>query len=330
MLKSVNGAPRNPNEQMHERIGRMFIMEDPEISEYLGDEKRDVAAILGMSGKTDVRYALISDIVSSNMDADKLDYFARDSYNLGVKYGVVDTERILHVLRKDKTGMRVGIHPKGVPVMDSYRLARYMIGKQIYTHRVRLTADQMFLRAVRAAFDEGVLEKRDFDVDSGGFLEFYKGLNDSSFVHKIMWHENSSLSREILSNIGRRRLLKTCYQGSTVETGSGGSQVLDTNKILLNAARQIRGRLGLREHELIAHESDLQLRLFHRRDFQVIDDRGDACPLSSGATCPSRTPRRAPWRRPSCARSPWPRPPGGICAARSSRPWTRQGRGCPP
>lgn len=269
--------PHKHGEQMHEAIGKIIIRDDPDISKCLGDERHVIISILDKSDDIDGRYALIADIVSGNLDADKLDYFARDSYNLGVKYGVVDTERILHVLRKDKSGTRVGIHPKGVPVMESYRIARYMIGRQIYSHRVRVVADQMFIRATRAAFDEGALDRRNFDTESGKFLEFYKSLDDASFVHKIMWHKDSDLSKKILRCINERRLLKACYEGYTVNASSehGEPLPLDTSQILRSAAEEIRSKLGLREHELFAHESDLELRLFSRRDFLVIDDQGN-------------------------------------------------------
>lgn len=269
--------PHKDGEHIHEVIGKKIIMDDHDIIECLKDERHVIVSILDKSDDMDERYTLIADIVSGNLDADKLDYFARDSYNLGVKYGVVDTERILHVLRKDKNGTRVGIHPKGVPVMESYRMARYLIGRQIYTHRARVAADQMFIRAAHAAFDEGVLDRDDFDSGSNGFVEFYNSLDDASFVHKIMWHDDSELSSEIFDCINKRRLLKACYEGYTVNASSerGETIPLDTKEILLNAASEIRGKLELDEHELFAHESDLQLRLFNRRDFLVIDDQGN-------------------------------------------------------
>lgn len=267
----------NPGKShIHEFVGRKMIREDGEISDCLGDTRHTIASILEGPSKLNKRHSLISSMVSGNLDADKLDYFARDSHSLGVKYGVVDTERILHVLRHDEQKMHLGVHPKGIPALDSYRLARYMIGKQVYTHRVRLAADQMFYCAVDAAFDEKVLDKHDFDVESGSFLEFYKSLDDSAFVHKIMWHENSSLSREILGNIRKRKLLKTCYQGSVVNTATDykGRQVLNPTEVLGSAAAEIRERLDLRDHEVVMHESDLEIRLFKNDAFLVFDDRG--------------------------------------------------------
>jgi len=280
----------NPGKaHIHEYVGRKMIENDGEISDCLGDARRKVAAILEGSDSLNRQYSLVSSIVSGNLDADKLDYFARDSHNLGVKYGIVDTERILHVLRHDEHKMHLGVHPKGIPVLDSYRLARYMIGKQVYTHRVRLAADQMFYCAVDAAFDEGVLDRRDFDVESRSFLEFYKGLDDSAFVHKIMWNKKSRLSRNILSDIRRRRLLKTCYEESVVNTAADPRerQVLDTAAVLRNATAEIRNRLGLRGHEAVMLESDLEIRLFKNDDFLVFDDRGK--PHEIGAHSPLQT-----------------------------------------
>ena len=272
ILEELN--PGKPH--IHEFVGRKMIVDDGEISDCLKDTRHTVAAILKGPDELNRQYSLISSIVSGNLDADKLDYFARDSHSLGVKYGVVDTERILHVLRHDEQKMHLGVHPKGIPVLDSYRLARYMIGKQVYTHRVRLAADKMFYCAVDSAFDEDVLDKKDFDVDSDGFLEFYRDLDDYSFVHKIMWDEKSVLSREILDNIRRRKLLKACYHGSVVNTSvdSKARQVLDTPVVLGNAAAEIRKRLGLRDHEVVMHESDLEIRLFKNDAFLVFDDQG--------------------------------------------------------
>lgn len=273
VMESVNPGKAH----IHEHIGRMIIRDDPEIADCLGDARNDIVAILEGKYKIGRQRPLVSSIVSSNLDADKLDYFARDSYNLGVKYGVVDTERILHVLRHGEDRTLLGVHPKGVPVLDSYRLARYMIGKQIYTHHVRLAADQMFLCAVDAAFNEGVLDKRDFDVDSDSFLEIYKSLDDASFVHKIMSDKRSRESSEILDAIRRRKLLKTCYHGSAVNTATDfrDRQILDTPAVLRSAAADIRDSIGLRDHELVVHESDLPIRLFRNDDFLVCDDQGN-------------------------------------------------------
>ena len=269
----------------HERIGRMIIENDDEIKELLGDTRHTVSKILGGS-KEDDEHSIISDIVSSNLDADKLDYFARDSYNLGVKYGVIDTERILHVLRTDSHGRHVGIHPKGIPVIHSYRLARYMIATQVYTHPVRLAADQMLFHAACAAFNEGALDKGKFEIrPTSSFLDFYKSLDDASFLHTITHSDKSDVSREILDNIRKRKLLKTCYQGAaaSITENAKDRQILDPDTVLRSAATEIRKSLELHSHELIMHESDLQIKLFERADIKIFDEQGvqhDEEPLS--------------------------------------------------
>lgn len=274
-------------------VGGRIVREDGGIVDRLGGARHAVAAALGGPGG---RRPLVSSIVSGSLGACKLDCLARDSRALGVECGF-DAECMLHALRHDEQKTRLGVSPEGVPALVGYRLARRMFGREFYSHRVRLAADRMFCRAVEAALEEGALERGDFDVESGPFLEFYMGLDDASIVHRIMWHKDSSLSREILRDIRGRRLLKACYHGHAagVAAGPGGRQAPSPIGALEGAAAEIRGRLGLRDHEVVAHESDLEARLYGNDAFLVLDDRGrplgDACgdrsPLHESVPAPS-------------------------------------------
>ncbi len=277
----------NPDmSQIHEEIGMELIKNDGEINDHLGKTKHEIAHILEGTGRPNRKYPLLSSIVSGNLDADKLDYFARDSYHLGVKYGVVDTDRILHVLRKDRTGKHIGVHLKGNHVLNSYRMARYLIATQIYSHHTRLAADQMFIAASKIAFDdEHVLDRDDFTFGSKSFLQCHTNLDDSSFVHMIMSHDNANVSKLILANIQQRRLLKPCLTlpSKTLKDGTVKDQILDTKTILDDASTQIRKSLHLAPHELIVYKSDIPIKLFNKSDIMILDDEGkepDTAPIS--------------------------------------------------
>jgi len=72
-LNSVDGS-------VHEHITRKMVLEDPDIREILGKDRAIIAELLNENKRLvrkDLR--LMSDIVSSNLDADKLDYLSRDS-----------------------------------------------------------------------------------------------------------------------------------------------------------------------------------------------------------------------------------------------------------
>ena len=66
--------------------------------------------------------SLNSDIVSSGLDADKIDYLRRDSYHIGVAYGQFDLERVINTLRKTPNETRICIDAKGKDSIENYRL----------------------------------------------------------------------------------------------------------------------------------------------------------------------------------------------------------------
>ncbi|MBN2491523.1 MAG: HD domain-containing protein [Planctomycetes bacterium] len=82
---------------------------------------------------------LAQDIVSSQLDADRLDYLLRDSLMTGVAYGKIDLAWILNVMKPGRAAdgrVRLGIDGrKGLHAVESYLFARRSIQLQVYHHR---------------------------------------------------------------------------------------------------------------------------------------------------------------------------------------------------
>ena len=83
-------------EKIHEKITVDIIKNDSEIRTVLSDEEREFVVEM-IEGKTTRDFR--RDIVSSDLDADKMDYLLRDSYFAGVKYGTYDLEKIIESCR---------------------------------------------------------------------------------------------------------------------------------------------------------------------------------------------------------------------------------------
>ena len=96
LLESHNTVePSGPMEKIHEKLTVDIINYEPSIACLLEDSRRDaISNIIRGSGRRDIR----RDIVSSDLDADKIDYLSRDAYFTGVKYGVFDLEKIYESL----------------------------------------------------------------------------------------------------------------------------------------------------------------------------------------------------------------------------------------
>ncbi|OGT55248.1 MAG: hypothetical protein A3F43_03245 [Gammaproteobacteria bacterium RIFCSPHIGHO2_12_FULL_42_10] len=113
---------------------------------HLTEEKfRDIA---NMIMHRSVRNPVLADIVSSQMDADRLDYLLRDSHFCGVRYGEFDLQWMLHCMTivPSKTGERLGINYKGTGVVEHYLMARRLMTRNIYQAHKKLALEYLLVQ----------------------------------------------------------------------------------------------------------------------------------------------------------------------------------------
>ncbi|WP_390407902.1 HD domain-containing protein [Lacticaseibacillus jixiensis] len=73
-------------------------------------------------------------MISSQIDADRMDYLLRDAYNTGTNYGLFDLTRILRVMRPYKEG--ITFDANGMHAVEDYIVSRFQMYQQIYFHPV--------------------------------------------------------------------------------------------------------------------------------------------------------------------------------------------------
>jgi len=98
----------------------------------------------------------LNQLVSSQLDLDRLDYLKRDSAFTGVYEGSVGIERILKTMRVHKGN--VVIEKKGIYAIENYILARRLMYMQVYLHKTVLSADKLMrniFKRVRVLIDRG-------------------------------------------------------------------------------------------------------------------------------------------------------------------------------
>ena len=271
IIKQINPTISDP----HEKISKVMIKEDPELDRILGSKKGEITELLEkkIDAYKEPKKSLQSDIVSSGIDADKLDYLRRDSYHIGVAYGQFDFNRIIHTLTTTTKGSEICINNKGKDALENYRLARYLMHAQVYTHHARLSADQMFLKALEIAIhDEKIFDadllKFNPDRNNSEFLKFYTSLDDYSTYNKIIDSENAKVSKEILTDIKKRKLLKRACEftpkdleeAADVEGTFMKMNKKDFDKVTL----EISNSLNLKPHEVIFFRSSIKNKLFQK------------------------------------------------------------------
>ncbi len=281
IMKKINPAIDEP----HEKISKIMINEDSELDSILGLKKNEIIELLDKDkiSYNDNSKLLQSDIVSSGIDADKIDYLRRDSYHIGVAYGQFDFNRILHTLSTTRQRSQICISNKGKDALENYRLARYLMHVQVYAHHARLAADKMFLKALEIAiFDEKIIDedllKFNPAKDNTDFLKFYTSLDDCSIYNKIIHNPQAKTSKSILNNIKKRKLLKRAceFTPKDLETAADveGKFMKMEPEDFEKTALDISNSLGLESHEVIFFKSEIKNKLFKTGEilFRVGDE----------------------------------------------------------
>lgn len=96
---------------------------------------------------------LWKDLLSSQLDGDRMDYLLRDSHHAGVNYGKYDLNRVVSTVRllerPDSDGYTMGVDEDGIHAAEGLILARYMMFTQLYFHKTRIIYDYHLVEALK-------------------------------------------------------------------------------------------------------------------------------------------------------------------------------------
>jgi len=130
------------------------------ISHYFGGffegEDFDVTNIIPLIKDTENTGAVsifLKSLISGQLDADRADYLLRDSYHIGVDYGVYDKNIFIESLNlgemEDHDQFIIGLDKKSYFIGESFIYARYLMLTQVYWHKVRRIYDHHTVEAVK-------------------------------------------------------------------------------------------------------------------------------------------------------------------------------------
>ena len=88
-------------------------------------------------------------LVSSQLDVDRLDYLSRDSFYTGVREGFIGSERLLSMM--DLNNEQLVIEEKGIYSTENFLMARRLMYWQVYLHKTVVSAEFMLIHALRRA-----------------------------------------------------------------------------------------------------------------------------------------------------------------------------------
>ncbi|HET7578795.1 MAG TPA: HD domain-containing protein [Bacillales bacterium] len=140
----------------HEQWTRQIILGDTEINRVLRQVGEDFPGKVAEVIAKTYENKLVVSLISSQIDADRMDYLLRDAYYTGVSYGHFDLERIWRVMRPIND--QVVIKQSGMHAVEDYIMSRYQMYWQVYFHPVTRSAEVILwkiLERAKALYREG-------------------------------------------------------------------------------------------------------------------------------------------------------------------------------
>jgi HD superfamily phosphohydrolase len=101
----------------------------------------------------------LNQLVSGQIDMDRMDYLKRDSFYTGVAEGNINSERLIAMLSVFEGNLVV--EAKGIYSVEKFLMARRFMYWQVYLHKTSLAAEQLLIRIIRRArelYQEGALQ----------------------------------------------------------------------------------------------------------------------------------------------------------------------------
>lgn len=244
-------------EKVHEAITFQLIQSDDELNKILSST--EIKQIINLLNGDNVNCSIMKEIVSSPIDADKMDYLLRDSYFCGVKYGVFDYERLLNTLDyyKDGQDKHIAVRYDGVNSLEQFVLAKYYMTRQIYRHKIRILTDSMITRGLELGIedDENPFLKKLFTYSPDDeYLKNYLKYFDEKVFSDILSYKRKGKAFEIFNRLHHRNLFKRIFSEKLKDTDA--NPVIKDKLIHIQKNEKLRKKIESSISQLISPHND--------------------------------------------------------------------------
>ena len=166
------------------------------------------------------RPTALAQLVSSQLDVDRMDYLLRDSLMTGAKYGIYDLEWIIKSLEIDEGNDRLYVSARGIYAVEDYLQARYYMFRQVYFHRTLRAAEAVLRSLLRRALNLFQSGSPVWFAPATAFEKILRGeklslkehleIDDADLIFHIKQWKNSD--DKILSDLSKRFLYRKLFK----------------------------------------------------------------------------------------------------------------------
>jgi hypothetical protein len=179
---SVDGSPEDFQYLNHEQVGKEILENDDHIRCILraeGIEPEDIYSIF--LREKPIKF---SNMISSDLDADRIDYLLRTAHHTGLPYGNIDLPYLLTQLRVDKND-RICLSEKGVRTGEHFLLSRYFDYSQVAFHKTVAALELILSDVISLLLQKNYLEFTKIRVQKYITDNEWSSIDDSDVIRCI-------------------------------------------------------------------------------------------------------------------------------------------------
>lgn len=207
----------------HEKMGALILLGESTIHDVLVSHHPDLPKHIVDILQHKHSNPILNQVVSGQLDADRMDYLLRDAYFTGTSYGTFDLERVLRTLRLHDD--KLVVKESGVHTIEDYIMARYHMYWQVYYHPVSRSFETILVRffkrlVVLNAVDPGISKR--FAMFGPFFHEGYPTLKEHFELDEAACLYAFTLARQesdgILKDLATRLMDRRLFEYAEVES----------------------------------------------------------------------------------------------------------------
>ncbi|MBT1702445.1 HD domain-containing protein [Chryseosolibacter indicus] len=149
----------------HESISYMLMLE-------LNDHFNQALSLALKIFRNSYSRKFFHQLVSSQLDIDRLDYLKRDCFFTGVQEGTIGVDRIISMLHVYKD--QLVVEEKGIYSIENFLTARRLMYWQVYLHKTTVSAERMLVNIIKRA---QTLMRAEADIPASDALKFFLANN---------------------------------------------------------------------------------------------------------------------------------------------------------
>ena len=206
----------------HEDYTAKIILGETELNQVLTEVSprlpEDIVSIIEHNHPNDI----LNQIISGQLDADRMDYLLRDSYFSATSYGQFDLERILRTMRVrkiDKNKKALVVKYTGIHSVEDYIMARYQMYWQVYYHPVARSYEAVFIQLFNRLKDI-FKDNKEYFSDMKVLIPFleknvvsveeYFKLDENSLLYccSLIQNKDDEIAADLARRLQNRRLFE--------------------------------------------------------------------------------------------------------------------------